>query len=322
MSWKKNLTIVSTAISISTLTLHIINKFIYNQASDSENFDSGNNYKWKFGNIFYTRQGTGSPILLIHDLSCYSSHIEWNKIIEELASEHTVYTIDLLGCGKSDKPNITYTCYMYVQLINDFIKDIIKEKSDVVATGISGAFTIAACQNDPSNINQIIWINPESMNELSRIPTSLSKTRSKLINIPVFGTFLYNTVTKKEQVKKLFREKYYYNESNIDENLINIYYSNAHTSHAECKYLYSSMIGKYTTINISHCLKSLNNSIYIIAGKGNYENEIIADEYKIQVPAIEIIGISNTNHLPQLENPEELIEQIDILLNDSQDSEV
>ena len=55
----------------------------------------------------------------------------------------------------------------------------------------------------------------------------------------------------------------------------------------------------------------------MIIGKGNYENEIIADEYKILVPAIEIIGIDDTTHLPQLENPEEFMEQIDILLNES-----
>ena len=317
MSWKKKLNIAGAAIGITTLTLHMINKFIYNKASDKETDLTGNNYKWKFGNIFYLKQGTGSPVLLIHDLSCYSSHVEWNKIIDELSSTHTVYAIDLLGCGESDKPNITYTCYMYVQLINDFIKDVIKEKTDIITTGISGTFTASACQNNPSNIDRIIWINPESMHELSKIPTSLSKTRAALINIPVFGTFLYNTVTKKEQVNKLFREQYYYTETNIDDKLVDQYYKNAHTSHADCKYLYSSMIGRYTTINISHCLKSLNNSIYMIVGKGNYENEIIADEYKILVPAIETMGIENTNHLPQLENPEEFMEQIDILLNES-----
>ena len=34
MSWKKKLNIAGAAIGITTLTLHMINKFIYNKASD------------------------------------------------------------------------------------------------------------------------------------------------------------------------------------------------------------------------------------------------------------------------------------------------
>ena len=58
---------------------------------------------------------------LIHDLKPESSSYEWKRVVKALAKKHTVYTIDLLGCGYSDKPNITYTAYMYTQLLNDFI---------------------------------------------------------------------------------------------------------------------------------------------------------------------------------------------------------
>ena len=66
-------------------------------------------------------------------------------MMKKLEKTNTVYTIDLLGCGRSDKPNITYTNYLYVQLIDNFIKDVIKEKTDVVATGSSVSFTVMAC---------------------------------------------------------------------------------------------------------------------------------------------------------------------------------
>ncbi|MGN0352041.1 MAG: hypothetical protein ACI4ES_10350, partial [Roseburia sp.] len=114
----------------------------------------------------------------------------------------------------------------------------------------------------------------------------------------------------------LFHTEYYYNEENIDEFLLDLYYKNAHTSHADCKYLYSSIIGRYMTMNITHCLKSINNSIFIISGNGDWKNKITADEYKLVLPAIEIMGIENTKHLPQLERHREFIEQVDILLSE------
>ena len=322
MSWKKNLALGSAAIGITTLTLHMINKLIYNSAlSDSTDTLSGFHYKWKFGNIYYTKQGNGSNLLLIHDWSCYSSSIAWDQVVEELSAFYTVYTIDLLGCGHSDKPNITYTSYMYVQLINDFIKDVIKGNTDIVATGISGAFVIGACQNNSSMINRIILVNPENMEKLSKSPSKISKAWAKIINTPVFGTFLYNIMTKKEEIKKLFYDEYYFNKNNVDEFLLDLYYKNAHTSHADCKYLYSSMIGRYITMNVAHCLKSINNSIFIIAGNGDWANNIHADEYKLILPAIEIMEIENTKHLPQLERHREFIEQVNILLSDPTETE-
>ena len=50
------------------------------------------------------------------------------KVIDKLAENHAVYALDLLGCGRSEKPKITYTNYLYVQLISDFIKNVIHEK--------------------------------------------------------------------------------------------------------------------------------------------------------------------------------------------------
>ena len=58
--------------------------------------------------ILYTKKGSGSPVLLIHDIVPGACGYEWNRIEEELAMEHTVYTIDLLGCGRSEKPGVTY----------------------------------------------------------------------------------------------------------------------------------------------------------------------------------------------------------------------
>lgn len=63
--------------------------------------------------------------------------------------KHTVYTIDLLGCGYSDKPNITYTAYMYTQLLNDFIVNVIARRVSVAATGQSAPLTIMAAYNNP-----------------------------------------------------------------------------------------------------------------------------------------------------------------------------
>ena len=127
--------------TLGAITIHLINKTLIEMATKDSllNSSEGNYYDWRFGKIYYRKQGNGKPLLLLHDLDAESSGVEWKKVAAILAEKHTVYTVDLLGCGRSEKPNITYTNFLYVQMLTDFIKHIIGEKADVVATGESAA---------------------------------------------------------------------------------------------------------------------------------------------------------------------------------------
>lgn len=80
-------------------------------------------------NVYYTKEGTGKPLLLIHDLDTCTSGYEWKQLIPFLSNKYTVYTIDLLGFGRSEKANMTYTNFLYVQLISDFIKSEIGHRT-------------------------------------------------------------------------------------------------------------------------------------------------------------------------------------------------
>ena len=91
-------------------------------------------YNWRFGDIYYARKGEGRPVLLLHQLSASGSDCEWQSMIDELAENHTVYTIDLPGCGRSQKEKMVYTNYLYVQAVNDFVKHVIKTKSFTACT--------------------------------------------------------------------------------------------------------------------------------------------------------------------------------------------
>ena len=63
-------------------------------------------YRWRLGNIHYTKIGEGKPVLLVHDLSPASCSYEWHSVRRELAKNHTVYTIDLLGFGRKAQPHL------------------------------------------------------------------------------------------------------------------------------------------------------------------------------------------------------------------------
>lgn len=318
MSWKKKLAAISALSVLTTVTIHLANKVIDMTAdSDESALDAEETYfDWKFGKIYYEKHGDGSPILLIHDLAAGSSSYEWHRIIEHLAENHLVYVVDLLGCGKSEKPAITYTNYLYVQLITDFINQVIGSSCDVIATGVSGSFVIAAVQNNKDLINQIVLVNPEDINKLNKIPTNRSKTLTWYMNTPVFGTYLYNILVKKRLITDTFKNEYFYDPYKIKDAYIDTYYRTAHSDHSASKYLMSSLIGHYTTVNIYHCMKSLSNSVFIISGNEDSKNAAIASTYESILPSIEVLKMDNVKHLPQLEAPHAFFKQLDIIFSE------
>ncbi|MDY5846508.1 MAG: alpha/beta fold hydrolase [Bariatricus sp.] len=313
---KKKFSIIALITALTTITMHIINKLIYYIATIDNllNNTEGNFYEWRFGKIFYKKQGEGTPILLIHDLNAHSSGCEWKRCSSSLSENHTVYTIDLLGCGRSDKPNITYTNYLYVQMLNDFIKHVINEKTDVIATGTSASFAVMACNTNEDLINRIVMVNPPSLSDLSKAPTKRTKILKWLIQIPILGTLLYNMLQAENYIEEIFQTDYFYNPELINSMSVKSYFESAHLDNSHSKYLFASIIGRYTNANILHCIKNITNSMYIIAGEGNPEQIEIADHYQKCVPAIETISIPETKYLPQLEKSEKFIEQINIFL--------
>lgn len=322
MSWKKKLTTGAVLASLTAGTIYTINKII-SFTSTLDNLlckDDGQYFDWRFGKIFYRKQGEGKPILLIHDLTVNSSSHEWNKLVKSLKKRNTVYTIDLLGCGHSEKPNLTYTNFLYVQLLTDFIKTIIGEKTDVIATGTSSSFVLMACANDDSLFDRIMMINPTNLSTLATIPTKRTKLLRYLLLTPLIGTFLYNILMSKRLAEQNFFEESFQHPESLDIETKNSYYEAAHLDSSHGRYLLGSILGRYTNANMFHALKNINNSIFLIASTGAGENIAIAEQYRNYIPSIEITTLKDCVHFPQLETPQALLEQIDLFLSVEEDS--
>lgn len=313
---KHKLLTTSILFALATGIIYVINRLVFATAVLKNLLKSSadNYYNWRFGKVYYKKKGYGSPVLLIHDLTVYSSAYEWNKVVNELAETHTVYAIDLLGCGRSEKPRITYTNYLYVQLIADFIKNVIGEKADVIASGYSGSFTVLASYTNPEFISKIILINPPSLASLNKVPSKRSKLYKFILEFPIFGTLIYNIKTCQSNIQLLFTEKYLYNPFSVTPEMVDTYYEAAHKSLSNSKFLLSSLVAGYTNNNITHALKEINQSVTIVYCEGETDSEKIAESYTTCNPAIESCMLKHAKHLPQLETPGKFLEILNIYL--------
>lgn len=301
---------------LAVATIHVINRMQYTHSTVKNVLACAENnyYEWRFGKIRYIKKGNGSPLLLLHDLTPGSSTYEFHKLISELSKTHEVYALDFLGYGLSDKPNMTFTNYLYVQMISDFVKNVIGKRTDVIATGDAAPICVMTCHNDPEIFNKLIFINPKNLYDLNKIPSKRTKALKLLFDTPIIGTFIYNLLTSKSAFEKTFHDEYFYNNAKVEEKDILSYVEASHISDYNSKYSFTSYVGNYINSNILHALKEINNSICIICGEYETEIENTVDNYKYYNSSIEHTTVKKTKHLPHMESPEEVLNTLNIYL--------
>lgn len=312
----KKLTTTILLMGASVAAIHGINRVhtslctVKKLLTNSENYY----YEWRFGKIRYQRKGSGSPLLFIHDLTVGSSNYEYHRLINNLTEKHEVYSLDLLGYGMSDKPAMTYTNNLYEQLVSDFIKNVIGRKASVVVTGESVSFVLMACHNYPDIMNKLVCINPQNLYLQNQIPSKQTNLFKLLIETPVIGTFIYHLFSNRPFIKKAFYQTYFYDPEEVKEKYIYNYLEAAHLGGYDSKYAFASYVGKYMNMNILNELKDINNSILMIGGEKEKEIKTTIENYKYYNASIEDTYISDARHLPQLEKPDEMLEQLRMFL--------
>jgi len=278
------------------------NKMVFFLAEKKKEPSKKKFYETPFGNIAYEESGTGKPLLLVHGTEIGSSSKEWDKSKEELFESYTVYTIDLLGFGESEKPAISYSAYTFAVIINGFIKDIIGKKTAAVGSGHAGTALVKAAKLEPKNFAKLVLVSPSGV-----VPEKVDKNANQfktLIDTSFIGTAIYNISASKQAIRKLLKEKLLFSDINIDENVVFSRYVNSHIGGENNKYSFSSKKAKYMDADISKDIGKLDIPILLVYGDDRQEEiRREEEEAKNAAPEALIAVFEETKHLPHYENP-------------------
>ena len=181
---------------------------------------------------------------------------------------------------------MTYTNFVYVQVICDFIKNVIGEKTDVIASGFSGSFAVMACRNEGSLFNRIMLVNPPAPGNLTQMPGKKDKLLKYFLEVPVFGTLVYHMIVSRENINNLFIENMFFDPFHPDQNMLDAYYEAAHKGGAQAKAAYASKASRFMNINILPALKNIDNSIFIIEGEAENNGDEVIAAYQEANPSI------------------------------------
>lgn len=107
-------------------------------------------------NIHYLDAGQGEPILFLHGIPA-SSYL-WRNIISPMSDYAHCIAPDLIGTGKSDKPNnISYKISDHFKYIEAFIKELDLKNITLVLHGLGSIIGFNYAMKYPGNIKGIAF---------------------------------------------------------------------------------------------------------------------------------------------------------------------
>ncbi|KAK3138744.1 hypothetical protein QOZ80_5AG0372880 [Eleusine coracana subsp. coracana] len=116
-------------------------------------------WTWRGMRVNYLVRGRGPPVLLVHGFGASVAH--WRRNIGVLSESYTVYAIDLLGFGASDKPpGFAYTMETWAQLILDFLDEVVKRPTVLVGNSVGSLACVVAASEDTRNaVRGLVLLN-------------------------------------------------------------------------------------------------------------------------------------------------------------------
>jgi pimeloyl-ACP methyl ester carboxylesterase len=182
------------------------------------------NWQWQGNSIHYVQAGARvagkPPLLLVHGFGASTDH--WRKNVQGLASEWEVWAIDLLGFGRSAKPDMVYSGNLWQQQLNDFIKEVVGQPTVLAGNSLGGYASLCVAANHSENVRGLILLNsagPFSDTESNRQPNLAQKLLRSMLLQP-WASYLLFLYTRQPKTIRKTLEKVYLDRSAITEQLI------------------------------------------------------------------------------------------------------
>ena len=105
--------------------------------------------------VHYFVGGKGKPLLLIHGLGGRAE--DWTpEMPAYLKQGFRVYAIDLLGCGRTSRPNIAYSMQEQSDMVQGFLNALHVQRTDVAGWSMGGWITLLYALQHPAHVNRVV----------------------------------------------------------------------------------------------------------------------------------------------------------------------
>lgn len=188
----------------------------------------GQYWQWRSQPIYYVKAGERQtdrpPLLLIHGFGASTDH--WRKNVAGLSQEFEVWAIDLLGFGRSAKPEWQYSGDIWRDQLHDFITEVIGQPAVLVGNSLGGYASLCVGAQRPESTAGVVLINSAGPFTDIQGTTKPDPIRAVMGNVvrtlfqQDWASFLLFQYVRQRSVIRKTLEKVYLDQSAVTEQLI------------------------------------------------------------------------------------------------------
>ncbi|MBW4422457.1 MAG: alpha/beta hydrolase [Myxacorys californica WJT36-NPBG1] len=226
--------------------------------------------------VYYTAQGEPwdnsvglkETLVFLHGFGGGSSAYEWSKVYPAFAAEYRVLAPDLIGWGRSDHPARTYQVEDYIAIITEFLEQTCTVPVTVIASALTGAFTIRAAADRPDLFKSLIVTTAAGLAEFGQdYRRSAAAQFAKSVNLPVISQLLYSAgVANSFGIRSFLEQRQFAHPERVYPEIVEAYLQSAQQNNAE--YAALSFVRGDLCFDLSQYLPSLTVPTAMIWGKG------------------------------------------------------
>jgi pimeloyl-ACP methyl ester carboxylesterase len=176
--------------------------------------------------IHYVHAGTPHAdrpaLLLVHGFGASTDH--WRKNIDTLKQEFDVWAIDLLGFGRSAKPDIPYSGHLWRDQLQAFITDVIRQPTAIAGNSLGGYAALNTAATYPEMVAGVVLLNSagpfnDGSNLKNRQPSPVQRL-VKWFALQDWVAYLIFQNTRRKSVIRKTLEKVYLDKTAVTDRLV------------------------------------------------------------------------------------------------------
>lgn len=153
--------------------------------------------------IAYLDAGSGPPVILLHGFG--GALWQWEYQQAALSASHRVITLDLLGAGWSDKPDIEYTPDQILESFRGFMDAVGVQRASLVGNSMGAGVAMGMALTYPERVDRLVLIAGLPDRVRDKVTSPLIK-RALESRVPVWLAALGNWVAGRSLTRAVLRE--------------------------------------------------------------------------------------------------------------------
>ncbi|BAY64435.1 alpha/beta hydrolase fold protein [Calothrix brevissima NIES-22] len=271
------------------------------------------------------------PLILLHGFGASIGH--WRHNLEVLAEHHTVYALDMLGFGASEKAAANYSVELWVEQVYDFWKAFIRQPVILIGNSNGSLISLTAAATHPDMVQGIVMMSlPDPTLEQEAIPAAMRPilmpiitTIKKIVASPIVLKPVFNFV-RQPSVLRRWASLAYANPEAITDELIDILAGPPQDRGSARAFsaLFRAAMGVNFSPSVKTMLPNLTIPMLLIWGqKDRFVPPILANQFAKYNEKLQVLNLENVGHCPHDESPEQvnqaILNWINQCLEDSQE---